>query len=209
MKQITVGKKEFRIENIKRNADLVYCVGRQAHLDLVIFFPGDSDVSASITIKLVGAGASAQILGFTLGKNEVNVNLETLQFHDAPKTTSNLLIKSLLKDRSSMSYDGRIVVSKKAHLTDAYQKNENLLLSSGAKAVSKPKLEILANDVRCTHGSTTGTIDSEGLWYLSSRGIREQEAEKLLTQGFFESAILRISDKIKQVTVRRCLWQII
>ena len=200
---------EFVVEHISADSDLNYILGKDTHLDLVIICFGSKDINASVKIVLKGTGASAQIWGFTIGKKETKTNLQTLQLHDAPQTTSNLLVKSLLNDNSSVSYDGRIVVSKKAHLTDAYQRNENLLLSDGAKAVSKPTLEIEANDVRCTHGSTTGTLDREALWYLSTRGIGKETAEKLLTGGFLESAISLISDKMERIKVRRYLWQIL
>lgn len=206
--RINASKTKFIIKKIKSDSDLVYSIGKNAHLDLVLIFSGQRNITASVQVELTGIQASAQILCFTNNNKNRKTHLLTTQLHDAPKTKSNLLVKSLVCGKSYVNYDGRIIVSKKAHLTDAYQRNENLLIYPEARAVSKPKLEILANDVRCTHGSSTGGLDQEALWYLSSRGIGKAKAQKLLKNGFFESAISRISDTMNQDKVRRFLWQI-
>lgn len=205
--KVSANKNKIIVNKITRETNRVYRVGKNAHLDLILILAGGGDIKASATVRLAGEGASAKILGFIIAKGTVKVRLETLQLHDGPKTTSNLLVKSILRDGARLSYDGRIFVTKKAHLTDAYQRNENLLLSEQTQAVSQPKLEILANDVRCTHGSTTGTLSGDGLWYLESRGISRSRAEKLMTDGFLEHAISQISDTIQRDKVRRALWR--
>ncbi len=206
--KIASGKSQTILVKITGDSDFTYRVGKNSHLTLVLIMPGGKDTKVSATVDLNGRGASASILGFAIGKGEAKLKLNTVQFHNAPKTTSNLLVKDILSGTSTIHYEGRIFVSKKAHLTDAYQKNENLMLTGRTRAFSKPTLEILANDVRCTHGSTTGTIPKESLWYLNSRGIGETKAKELIVEGFFESAISLISDKMVQDKVREELWQI-
>jgi Fe-S cluster assembly protein SufD len=97
-----------------------------------------------------------------------------------------------LKDHSHTVYSGLIRVQRNAEKTDAYQANRNLVLSDHAKADSKPELEILNNDVRCTHGSTVGQVDDEQLFYLESRGISHDDAQRLIVEGFFEDVINRV-----------------
>ncbi len=129
------------------------------------------------------------------------MSLHTLQSHEAPGTTSDLLVKSLLTDNATFLYDGAIFVSRIAQKTDAYQRNENLMLSRVAHAESKPKLEILANDVRCTHGATIGSVREDELWYLKTRGIDNSEGTRLISRGFLESINSRISDESAQARV--------
>ena len=98
-------------------------------------------------------------------------------------------------DKSRFHYEGLIKIEKGAQKSNAYQKNQNLLLSDKAWAESKPYLEILANDVRCTHGATIGQIDREQLYYLSTRGLTEKEASKLLITGFCQDILDRLPDE--------------
>lgn len=156
-----------------------------------------------LTVRLAGKGASATITGIIIESGEEKVQLHTMQSHEAPQTTSDLLIKTVLSGRAACLYDGGIRVEKKAQKTDAYQRNENLLLSGRAYAESKPSLEILANDVRCTHGATTGPIDADELWYLSTRGIHKDAGERLITEGFIQKALMRIGDQ----SIIHTLWQ--
>ena len=102
------------------------------------------------------------------------------------------MIKSCLKDRARSVYQGLIQVSEAAQRTDAYQANRNLLLSDRARADSIPGLEILANDVRCTHGATIGHVDEEQMYYLMARGLPRSEAQRLIVEGFFAPVLDRI-----------------
>ena len=130
-----------------------------------------------------------------------------MQHHEAQGTTRNLLVKTVLDGESSFSYDGAIRVEKEGQKTDAYQRNENLLLSNSVFAKSKPALEILADDVRCTHGATIGSIDAEQLFYLQTRGILEKEGRSLIVEGFLESLLSKITDTAKSEELRRALWE--
>lgn len=184
-------------------------VKKGEHFTLVIIGSSPKQKEAHFTVRLTGFGAKARIIGLIVGKDSNDFSLHTIQEHKAPQTSSDLLVKSVLTDRAKFSYDGSIRVEKTAQKTDAYQRNENLLLSDSAHARSDPSLEILANDVRCTHGATVGKISEDELWYLASRGISYASGRKLITRGFLESAIGRISDTIAAEKVRRMLWKIL
>src|SRR5947208_1380968 len=132
------------------------------------------------------------MLGVYFAAGDQHFDMRTLQDHAAPRSTSDLLYKGALKDRSHTVYSGLIRVQPGAEKTDAYQANRNLVLSDHAKADSKPELEILNNDVRCTHGSTVGQVDDEQLFYLESRGISRDDAQRLIVEGFFEDVINRV-----------------
>jgi Fe-S cluster assembly protein SufD len=177
--------------------------GQNATIILLPAGPGEMN----LTVHLKGEGARVKIFGFVVGKKQERFVIHTLQHHEAKDTTSNLLVKSILFGSADVTYAGEIRVEPEAQKTDAYQRNENLLLSSLASTRSKPGLEILANDVRCTHGATVGTIDEEQLFYLESRGIPDTLAKELIIEGFFESALQHISDTIALTAVRSALWK--
>ena len=117
---------------------------------------------------------------------------DTQQNHNAPSTTSDLLFKGALKDKSRSVWQGMIYVRPGAQKTDGFQANRNLILSRGARADSIPGLEIAADDVRCTHAATVSQLDEEPIFYLMSRGIPRPEAEKLAVDGFFGPIMERI-----------------
>ncbi len=160
------------------------------------------DKSGEYEIQLVGEGAQVQILGIFVGKNSDEFIIRTKQIHYAPNTTSDLLIKSVLFDKSKLDYDGLIKIEKDAQKSNAYQRNENLVMNEGVKVDTRPELEILANDVRCTHGATIGKVDSEQMFYLTSRGLSKKQAQQLIIEGFFANVLTRISDKKLQNSLR-------
>jgi Fe-S cluster assembly protein SufD len=131
----------------------------------------------------------------------------TLQVHEAPNTSSNLLYKNALLDEARTIFSGLIVVDPDAQKTDAYQANRNLMLSPDAEAQSLPGLEIQANDVRCTHGATSSRIDAEQEFYLLSRGIRKAQADELLVFGFFEEVLGKIEDPKLHESLTRIIRQ--
>lgn len=139
-----------------------------------------------------GERSFSEMLGLYFAEHGQHFDHRTLQDHVAGSSSSDLLYKGALKDTSRTVYSGLIRVNPGAAGTDAYQANRNLVLSDDAKADSKPELEILNNDVRCTHGSTVGQIDEEELFYLRSRGIPPKEAERLVVIGFFEEVLARV-----------------
>ena len=129
----------------------------------------------------------------------------TRQDHQAPHTTSDLLYKGGLKDRSRIVWKGMIRVEKEAQRTDAYQKNDNLMLSATARADSIPGLEIQANDVRCTHGATAGRVDEEMIFTAQARGIPRKIAIRLIVEGFFANVYDRITLEPVQETLRHAV----
>ena len=141
---------------------------------------------------LEGAGCTAQMLGLAFTDARQHLDVSTAQEHVSPHTFSDLLYRTVLKDRAQAAWGGNIYVYPSANHTDAYQKNDNLLLSERAHADTLPGLEIQAHEVRCTHGATAGKIDAEQIFYLMSRGLSYTEAEKLIVEGFFEPVMERI-----------------
>lgn len=130
--------------------------------------------------------------GFYFANRDQHFDHDTQQNHLAASTTSDLLFKGALLDESRSIWQGMIYVAPGAMKTDGYQANRNLVLSPKARADSIPGLEILADDVRCTHGATVGKIDEEQIFYLLSRGIPRQEGERLIVEGFFDPIMQRI-----------------
>ncbi len=176
-------------------SELKHSVKSHESLTLVLFVNTVGVTDVSVTVTLVGIGASVKIIGIVIGKKDSRIKFHTMQIHEAQETTSDLLVKTVLSGHAAFLYDGGIRVDHTAQKTDAYQRNENLLLSDHAYAESKPSLEILANDVRCTHGATVGPINEDQLWYLTSRGISKKQAVHMIAKGFIESALDRMIDK--------------
>ncbi|MDP9222922.1 MAG: Fe-S cluster assembly protein SufD [Actinomycetota bacterium] len=141
---------------------------------------------------LKGEGSFSEMLGLYFADTDQHFAQRTLQSHNAPHSTSDLLYKGALKENSRSEYSGLIKVLQGAQGTDAYQANRNLVLSEDAMARSIPQLEIEANEVRCTHGATVSPVEEEHLFYLMSRGIDRVTAQKLVVFGFFGEVLDRI-----------------
>ena len=143
-------------------------------------------------IDLLGPGAEGRMSAFYFANGGQHLDHDTQQNHLAPNTTSDLLFKGALLGQSRSVWQGMIYVASGAQNTDGYQANRNLLLSERARADSIPGLEILADDVRCTHGATVGQLEAEPIFYLMSRGFPREEAERLVIDGFFAPIMERI-----------------
>jgi Fe-S cluster assembly protein SufD len=142
--------------------------------------------------RLIGEGGRSDLLAVAVAKHQQEFDARTLQDHISPRTASDLLYKNALDDRARTIFGGLIRVEPHAHFTDAYQKVRNLLLSDDAEANSMPGLEILADNVRCTHGATSGQIEEDQMFYLRSRGIPTKIAQRLLVTGFLDEVIQRL-----------------
>jgi len=142
--------------------------------------------------RLIGEGARSDLLAVSIANGEQEFDARTLQDHASPHTNSDLLYKNALDGRSRSIFGGLIRVEPHAHFTDAYQKVRNLLLSDDAEADSMPGLEILADNVKCSHGATSGQVDEEEMFYLRSRGIRPVVAQRLVVTGFLNEVIRRL-----------------
>lgn len=167
-------------------------VDRDGNLDWIFGAIGSRLTKNFSDLELVGQGASGRMSGFYFTDGVQHLDHDTQQNHLAPNTTSDLLFKGALREHSRSVWQGMIYVAPGAQKTDGYQANRNLVLSPDARADSIPGLEILADDVRCTHGATVGKIDQEQVFYLRSRGIPYPEAERLIVEGFFDPIMQRI-----------------
>jgi Fe-S cluster assembly protein SufD len=145
-----------------------------------------------IDARLVGQGASGQQIAVYFGDGDQMHDFRTLQDHQAPKTTSDLLFKGAVGGRAQSVYTGMIRVAHDAKGTAAYQTNRNLKLSADAWAESVPNLDIQTNDVKCSHASAVGPIDTDQLFYLESRGVPTDVAERLIVMGFFDEVMARL-----------------
>jgi len=180
-------------------------VGRDAALQWTVGALGSRLSKVNQEVALTGAGASAQVNGVMFTSGRQHLAYFTRQDHIAPHTTSDLLYRGGLKDRSRIVWKGMIRVEKQAQRTDAYQKNDNLVLSEAARADSIPGLEIEANDVRCTHGATAGRVDEDMIFYSQARGIPRDVAIRLIVEGFFADVYDRITVEPVCETLRQAV----
>src|ERR687897_676341 len=176
-------------------------IARDAELDWVAGGFGSKRGKIRIQNDLSGPGATSRVTGAYFADGVQHLDYDTFQEHIAPNTTSDFAFKGVLNDEASAGWRGMIRVEEHAQRTNAYQENRNLLLSKSAHADSIPGLEIMANDVRCTHGATLGQVDREQLFYLMARGLSRPEAERIIVRGFFQD----ILDRIALAPVREAL----
>jgi Fe-S cluster assembly protein SufD len=167
-------------------------VDRDAELDWVAGGFGSAKGKVRIQNDLAGQGATSRVTGAYFADGTQHLDYDTFQEHIAPNTTSDFAFKGALRDTARVVWRGMIRVEEGAQKTNAYQENRNLLLSKTAHADSIPGLEIMANDVRCTHGATLGQVDREQLFYLMARGLSHAEAERLIVRGFFQDVLDRV-----------------
>lgn len=167
-------------------------VERDAQLDWIFGAIGSRMTKNFSELDLAGQGAQGRMSGFYFTDGTQHLDHDTQQNHLAPNTTSDLLFKGALKGKSRSVWQGMIYVAPGAQKTDGYQANRNLVLDDRARADSIPGLEILADDVRCTHGATVGKLEQEPLFYLKSRGIPEADAARIVVEGFFDPIMQRI-----------------
>jgi Fe-S cluster assembly protein SufD len=180
-------------------------VGRDAELDWVAGGFGSKKGKIRIQNDLAGEGATSRVTGCYFADGVQHLDYDTFQEHIAPNTTSDFAFKGALRDTATTVWRGMIRVEPDAQKTNAYQENRNLLLSDRAHADSIPGLEILANDVRCTHGATLGRVDREQLFYLMARGLPRSVAERLIVRGFFQDILDRIELEPVRETVAAAL----
>jgi Fe-S cluster assembly protein SufD len=176
-------------------------VERDAELDWVAGGFGAKKGKIRIQNDLSGQGATSRVTGAYFADGDQHMDYDTFQEHIAPSTESDFAFKGALRESARSVWRGMIRVEPEAQKTNAYQENRNLLLSSEAHADSIPGLEIMANDVRCTHGATLGKVNREELFYGMSRGLSRAEAERLIVRGFFQDVL----DRIELEPVREAL----
>jgi Fe-S cluster assembly protein SufD len=153
-------------------------------------------------VDLNGSGAHSEITGLYFGEDEQVLDYRAFINHRAPHTTSNMFLKGAVEDSSHSVFTGLIRIEEEAQKVNAFQTNRNLVLSDEAGAESVPNLEILANDVKCGHGSTVGPLDDDQRYYLMSRGLDRIHADRLQVRGFFEEAIIRMPHQQVATSIR-------
>ena len=174
---------------------------KDSELDWVIGGFGSKRGKVWIENDLAGQGATSRVTGAYFADGDQHLDYDTFQEHIAPDTESDFAFKGALRENATAVWRGMIRVEEGAQKTNAYQENRNLLLSDSAHADSIPGLEIMANDVRCTHGATLGKVNRDELFYLMARGLSRAEAERLIVRGFFQDVL----DRIELEPVREAL----
>ncbi len=180
-------------------------VGREGRLQWTIGALGARLAKVNQHVAMTGPDAEVQVNGVMFTEGRQHLSYSTHQHHQAPYCKSDLLYKTALQDRSRTVWRGMIKVDKSAQRTDAYQRNDNLMLSRDARADSIPGLEIEADDVRCTHGSTSGRVDDQQVFYAMTRGYTRREAVRMIVAGFFQ----QVFDRITIESVRDALGEAI
>jgi len=173
----------------------------------VLINVGSAHTRQEIHGKIFGSRADVNIFSLNIARGDQEMDQRTLQTHIAPNSRSDLLFKNALLDQSKTIFSGLIIVEPDAQQTDAYQTNNNLMLSDQAEANSLPGLEIKANDVKCSHGATSGKIDDSNIFYFLSRGIPRKKAEELMVFGFLEEIIEKIENEELSDYVRSLVQQ--
>ena len=189
------GHKTYNFAHQKASVD------RDATLQWTLAAMGSMLSKVNQTVDLTGIGANSQVNGVMFTEARQHIAYHTLQHHQAPGCRSDFLYKAAQQDKSRTVWRGMIKVDKDAQKTDGYQRNDNLVLSNTSRADSIPGLEIEADDVRCTHGSTTAKVDEEQIFYARCRGFTRKEATRMIVSGFFQ----QIFDRISIESVREAL----
>ena len=175
-----------------------------------IFSVGGNMSRIEVISSINAADIDFNIKGLYLAKTNQHHDITTLMQHKHPESKSNQHIKGILQEDSSGVFQGKVVVSQDAQKTDAFQFNQNLLLSENAEVNVKPELEIYADDVKCSHGATTGELDEQMLFYLRSRGLNKEEAKKILIEGFvnelFENVVNKELKKKLLLTSKKIIY---
>ena len=176
--------------------DDVICQKRYSLNQFLTLDFGGKGVSSKTSIDLDGEGAESNVTGIYRPLQESKFYYDTKQLHGASNTVSDLLYKGVLGKNAYISWKGNIVVQKGTKGTNGYQANNNLIIHESAKVESLPGLEIITDDVKCSHGVTIGNIDKNHMFYLQSRGINIKDAESLIIEGFLLSSLNRLKTRV-------------
>lgn len=169
----------------------------------IVCLPGAS-ADVDITVNLDGPGAGLDLAGLYLCPKDEKVRLHIDVRHNSGGCESHQLFKGIVGGSANASFDGLIYVAHGSQKTKAYQENHSILLSATAKAESRPQLEIYADDVECSHGSTTGFLNEDELFYMRSRGIPEQEARRLQMISFLAPVLERLPEELRDEIISEC-----
>jgi len=167
-------------------------LGAGAKLFTLAIALGGKMSKVNLGSELLGQGAESLLYGLVFGDADQRFTHHTVQDHRVPNTSSDLLFKAAVKDKSRSAYTGMIHITPEAQKTAAFQTSRNLILSDTAKADTIPMLEILADDVKCGHGASVGSLDEDQRFYLMTRGLSRQDAERVIVEGFFEEVLQKV-----------------
>jgi Fe-S cluster assembly protein SufD len=182
-----------QVGNIKRS--VLSNLDENASFEMVNAFLKIENEDVSAHCHLNGEHAEAFFKGIYFSNNKAKNKMSAIVEHHAEHTYSNLVYKGILDDMSKVEYHGCVVLDKEAQHSSSSQLNKNVLLSERAKIISKPELKVFADDVKATHGSTVGELSDEELFYFQSRGISQDEAQKMILQGFLKSVAFGVRNK--------------
>ena len=199
---VAAGEKKHMLLLSPGNAVLHIRQLKDSELTLHVLSLSDADAHVEITVAQDEPGCTTNLYGLAFTRGTQTVDVETHVLHNVGGGTSNQLFKNVLADSSRATFYGELKVLPDAQKTEAFQTNRNILLSREAKMRTRPQLEIYADDVKCSHGATTGQLDPNALFYLQQRGIPLAEAQRLLLQAFFEDVITTIPDETLQEDIR-------
>lgn len=182
--------------------DQYYTICLEEYADLTYFFVFTTTATLEVTVQLTGSGATARLYGIYLLQDH-HLKVVTRQEHYAPHASSTVLIKGVLNGTARIHHQGLIAIKKEAVGSTAYQHNKNIALSPASHTWAQPSLEVLTHDVHCAHGSATGQLDENQLYYLQARGIRPEEAKTLLLKGFFADILQEVGDPLVEDVISK------
>lgn len=161
----------------------------------VLQMPENCTEPLEVCLEFVKEGATAEIISLFRVKEGNKVKLTTIAHHKVPHTSCMTKIKKVLEDGAESEYIGKIIIEKSAQQTSSFLEDATLILGDHTKNRSDPILEIEADDVKASHGSTTGRVDKDHVYYLMSRGLTSEEAQDIIVEGFFESLLAQLADQ--------------
>lgn len=200
---IKVARDEEKTLVVDTLQDTTITLEEGAHLNFILLGTKGWEKMAHLQFDFVGSNSELNFLGFIIGSDKARFPFETISNHKVPQTKAHYNVKAALYDASLVDYKGTLVVDKPAQLADIYLSHDTLLMSDKARARTVPALEIEADDVIAGHAATIGKVDQELMFYLKSRGIDPQAAERILISGFFESHLSMVSDEQVREDLRR------
>jgi Fe-S cluster assembly protein SufD len=172
--------------------DFNYTLGANSEVTLIMSISNSKEIH--VVVNMTKPKSSVNLVCLANIRSSGSIKLFTEQNHLVPDCRSNFLVKSVVNDNALIDFHGVINIAENAFLSDSYQKHETLVLSDNSKVITQPILEIKNNDVKCTHGATISPISREQLWYLETRGIKQNDGIKLITRGFLLSPLEKIRD---------------
>lgn len=181
----------------------VFTLHENEIMQFVFLLADGKSQEGTIEINLEGAGSFAEITGFVVGCADESIKITIVQNHLVQGTRSRACVRTVISGKSVFQYEGYIRIGKNAWKTDASLKNDNLLISRNARVRSRPYLEIKADNVRCTHGVSTGNISEDNLYYLTSRGLHRNTAKNIIIEGFLRENLAMVKPlKIRNIIDR-------